>query len=481
MADSISEAPATAPEPLNRSHSSTRRIWQLATPVLIQQALIICVGLFDQFLAGNYPPADPSQHKDFQAAQTTANYLGWYISNAMVLVTVGATAMVSRMIGAGDRAMANRVMHQSILLAIAFGLLFSTFGLFSIRSVVELLGHDGVSAAMAVAFLQQLLVLMTFQTIEQAGIASLIGAGDTRTGFYVLGGVAILNVPMAYTLFRGIGDWPGMGLPGIALGTALAHTMGAIAILTILARGRAGLKLQLSLFRPSLDLVRRLLRISIPASVDTLSMGACQLWFLSLVIAMGSTQETAHGIAIRWESLGYLSGMAFATAASTLVGQNLGAKRFEDAKRLGWTCFAWGCGIMCLMGSIFFTLAPNMFRLIAPNENQTDVIEAGVPILRLVAFAMPALSCVIIFTGALRGAGDTRWPLLFTWIGFLVIRLPLAYFLTRDELNLGPLGSISGYNCGLFGAWIAMFIDLWLRGLFFLLRFAGGRWRFTRV
>jgi Na+-driven multidrug efflux pump len=272
-----------------------------------------------------------------------------------------------------------------------------------------------------------------------------------------------------------------MGLTGIALGTALSHTIGATAILIILARGRAGLKLQRHLFRPAFDLIRRLLRISIPASVDSLSMGACQLWFLSLVIAMGSTQEAAHGIAIRWESLGYLSGMAFATAASTLVGQNLGAKRPDEARRLGWCCFAWGCGIMCLMGAIFYTRAEAMFRLIAPNESQVDVIEAGVPILQLVAFAMPALAAVIVFTGALRGAGDTRWPLLFTWVGFFIIRLPLAYLLTRDAIDLGSWGSIRGYNCGLYGAWIAMFVDLWLRGLFFLLRFSSGRWQRIRV
>ena len=95
---------------------------------------------------------------------------------------------------------------------------------------------------------------------------------------------------------------------------------------------------------------------------------------------------------------------------------------------------------------------------------QQAVIDAGVPVLRLVAFAMPALASTIIFTAALRGAGDTRVPVLFTWVGFLGVRIPLAYLLTRPELGLGLLG-----------AWLAMFADLWVRGVFFLVRFASLR------
>jgi Na+-driven multidrug efflux pump len=91
-------------------------------------------------------------------------------------------------------------------------------------------------------------------------------------------------------------------------------------------------------------------------------------------------------------------------------------------------------------------------------------------VLRLVAFAMPALACTTILTASLRGAGDTRRPVLFTWVGFLLVRIPLTYWLTGPAMNLG-----------LFGAWLAMFADLWVRGLCFVVRFAGGKWKATRV
>ncbi len=254
-----------------------------------------------------------------------------------------------------------------------------------------------------------------------------------------------------------------------------------MAVLIFLARGRAGLHLRWREMRPDITLMRRLLRISIPASLDTLVLGLCQLWFLALVNRLGSVATAAHGIAIRWESLGYLSGQAFATAAAALVGQNLGGQRPAEAMRSGWIAWRLGLIAMTIMGGIFYVLAPAMFGLFCPEPHQHAVIVAGVPVLRLVAFAMPALACIIIFNGCLRGAGDTRVPMLMTLIGFLAIRIPAAYLLMFDSVTLGPLGTLPGLGLGLYGAWLAMFIDLLARGVMYLLRFAGGSWKHIRV
>src|SRR5207302_11454728 len=123
-------------------------------------------------------------------------------------------------------------------------------------------------------------------------------------------------------------------------------------------------------------------------------------------------------------------------------------------------------GIMRVMGALFFLLAPALFDLFCPYPEQWPEVQVGVPVLRLVAFAMPALACTIIFTSALRGAGDTRVPVLFTWIGFLGVRIPLAYYLALPEVDLGVLGKWHGQDRGLFGAWMAMFADLTVRGVF---------------
>jgi Na+-driven multidrug efflux pump len=223
------------------------------------------------------------------------------------------------------------------------------------------------------------------------------------------------------------------------------------------------------------------LRISIPAGLDSLSVVVGQFWFLSIVNQLGVEASSAHGIALGWEALGYLSGAAFGTAAMTLVGQNLGAGRPDRAAHSAWVAFAIGCGLMTFMAAVFFVLAEPMFRLFCPYPSQHEIITLGVPVLRLVAFAMPPLACTIVFTQALRGAGDTRVPVLFTWIGFFLVRIPLAYWLSLPRFDLGPLGAVPGLNLGLFGAWLAMFADLVVRGIFFLFRFLSGSWQRIRV
>ncbi len=418
----------------------------------------------------------------FQAAQTTAQYVAWFIQCYSILVTVGSTALVARFTGAGDKNLALRVTHQALLLAAGFGLIATIVGLAGgLQLLVFSLQLSGLAAQFSLAYLQPLFLLLVFQMIELAGISCLVGAGDTRTGLYVMIGVALVNLPFAWGLCFGLGPFPEMGFRGIALGTALSHTLGCLVVLASLARGRYGLKLHLSLLRPRVDLIRRLLRISLPAGLDSLSLVAGQFWFLSIVNRLGLEASSAHGIAIGWEALGYLSGAAFGTAATTLVGQNLGAGRPQLASRSGWLAFGLGCAVMSFMGVVFFAFAPRMFELFCPQDVQRPIIVVGVPVLRLVAFAMPPLAATIIFSSALRGAGDTRVPVLFTWVGFFAVRIPLAYWLAFPGLDLGPAGHWPGLDLGLFGAWLAMFADILVRGGFFFHRFLRGRWQLQTV
>jgi putative MATE family efflux protein len=456
---------------IDRPGSTVRHVLVLAWPVLIQQFLIFFVGLSDSFLAGWFQPGDPSQHVAYQSAQTTASYLDWLITCFTVFVTVGSTALVARFVGAGDAVGAVHATNQSLTQAVILGLLGTAAGLLGVEPLVRLLGLKEEAAVFCVSYLQPLFALLIFQMIEQAGIACLVGAGDTRTGMLVRGGVALINLPLAWTLFHAL------GFQGIALGTAISHALGALAVLLVLARGRAGLRLRLDQLWPDWGLQWRLSRVSLPAGADSMSLAFCQLWFLTVVNDLGNTAATAHGLALKWEGMGYLSGGAFGTAAMALVGQNLGAGRPDRAARSAWTAFALGQAVMAAMALIFFTFAPEMFRLFAPNPEQQPVIGLGMPVLRLVAFAMPALACTIIFTYSLRGAGDTRVPVLITWLGFLGVRIPLAYWLREPIVHLGPWT----WHGGLFGAWIAMFVDLYVRGILLLLRFVSGRWKRVKV
>lgn len=470
MNQSANDAPVPAlPLP------SWRLVIALALPALGQQGLAFLVLLVDRWLAGHLEVRDQAA---VQAAQTTALYLAWFISCYTVLVTVGSTALVARMIGAAERRNAIEAMHQALLLAIVLGLAATVWAfLGGVRWMVHTLNLHGAAADYAVNYALILFGLLIFQIVELTGIACLVGAGDTRTGLYVMTGVAALNVPLAWEFSR----HTELGFLGIALGTALSHVLGGIAVLGVLLRGRFGMKLEAALFWPRIDLCYRLLRISVPAGFDNLILVSGQFWFLSIVNRFGDVASSAHGIALVWEALGYLSGAAFGTAAMTLVGQNLGARRPDEAARAGWMALALGCGVMTAMGAIFFTFAPEMFALFCPQPNQAPIIDAGVDVLRLIAFAMPPLASAIIFTNALRGAGDTRVPIVFTLVGFFVVRIPLAYYLAMGIVDMGFLGEFAGLDMGLYGCWLAMCADITVRGVFFFVRFVRGTWKLQKV
>ena len=510
---------------IDRPGSLWRLVFFLALPVLAQQALILSVSLSDRFLAGRLEPLPRAQqaeaighqvtsfgllarslqpgtgianalaaeipweaarqihsrHISYQAAQTMAIYVGWTIASLTVLISVGSTALVARFVGAGNRRAAIKVANQSLLLAVALGVTGTAIGLPGLKSFVSLLGLHGDAGVFAADYMRPLILLLVFQVIESAGIACFTGAGDTRMGFYVLGGVALLNLPLAWALFLGWGPFPELRFVGIAVGTAISHTLGGLAVLLALALGRAGLQLQWKDLWPDWSLLWRMLRISVPAGIDSLTIIGGHLWFFSIINQLGDAAIGAHGIGLGWEATSFLFGLAFGTAAMALVGQNLGAGRPDMAMRSGWVAFALGASMMAFMGAVFFAFAPQMFRLFCPLPEQQPIVTVGVPVLRLEAFAEPALASLMIFLSALRGAGDTRVPMIFNCIGVLGVRVPLAYLLTRAQLDLGAWGTVSGWNLGLFGAWLAMLADIYVRGGFFLYRFASGRWKQVRV
>jgi putative MATE family efflux protein len=219
---------------------------------------------------------------------------------------------------------------------------------------------------------------------------------------------------------------------------------------------------------PDADLIRRLLRIGIPGGTDILSIVLCQMWFVRIVNELGTLAAAAHGVAIRIESLAYLPGAAFQVAAATLCGQYLGAGDERRAGRSVLTACLLGGGLMTIAGVLFTVAAEPLTRLFLRPE-QVDVQQHAVPLLRIVALAMPPLALTMIFNGALRGAGDTRWPLLFSLIGYLGIRIPLAYLLAQS------------WGLGVQGAWWAMVIDLVARCLMVSFRFLHGGWKRVKV
>jgi Na+-driven multidrug efflux pump len=229
------------------------------------------------------------------------------------------------------------------------------------------------------------------------------------------------------------------------------------------------------------SLVRRLLRVGLPGGADVTSVLFCHLWYVRVINALSTEAAAAHGIGVRIESLAYLPGAAFAVAATTLAGQFLGAGDHRRAVRSVLMAMLVGGGIMTAVAVLFFVRAESLIHFFLGADNRRTA-ELAVPLLRVVAFSTPALAVAMILTGALRGAGDTRWPLAVTLFGFLCIRIPLAYFLAWDEIPL-PLTEtvVHGMGLGVLGAWYAMLVETVLRAALVSLRFWHGGWKRVQV
>ncbi len=456
-----------APPRVVVGQSIVRQVVVLALPVLIEQTLAYLVGVSDTVLTGRY-----LRDSDL-AAVTVGTYLFWSLCSLMMIVSAGATALVARRVGEGDFPAATRVCQQAMGLAWIVGSVLAVAGWFVTPGVVHAMNLRGEAEGEATVFLRVLLLVMPLIASEIVGVASLRGAGDTRTGMYVMLVINLVNAALSWALVVGLAGLPKCGLRGVAIGTAVGEALGGVILLTLLARGRSGLHLNARGLIPQPDEVRRIFRISLPAAGESLTNSACQLWFLGLINRIGETATAAHGVAIRCEAIAFLTVQAFAVAAGTLTGQYLGAKRPDLAAKAARTAWELGAIVISLLALGIYVRADWMFSLFL-GDRPSSVAAIGVPVLRIVAFALPALATISVLTGALRGAGDTRWPWLIVIFGYLAVRIPLTYLFTLPTTE-------GGLGYGLSGAWMAMLIDLLVRGALVAGRFLHGGWKRIRV
>jgi MATE family multidrug resistance protein len=445
------------------SASLTRQVLVLALPALGEQALNYAVGLFDTWLAGR-PAIVAESAGTATSAVGLAAYVSWLASLIFALVGTGTTALISRAWGAGDTAQLNRVLNVSLAWAGILGLIVAV-GQFTLAPhFADLQNMHGIGRDIGVNYLRVDAVGEFFMAFCLVGTAAFRGVGDMRTPMLVLGVVNAVNMIVSPALVYGWFGTP-WGAAGIVGGTVVARVLGGLIVLGVLLRGQRDLVLRLGEWRLNTPETPRILRIGLPALVDGLLMWSGHFAFLMIVsrLAGGATPDAnraAHIIGIQVEGLTYLPASAWGYASMALIGHALGAGRPAQALAVGHTAARHGM-FLALAAAIFYAAASPW--IYAALTDDAAVQAVGIPAMRVLAFYQVPLSAMIIYIFSMRGAGDTRGPLVINLVGIFGVRLPLGYLfgITLDG--------------GLIGVWSAMSIDVALRCLVAWRYFASGR------
>jgi putative MATE family efflux protein len=435
-----------------------RTIWALAWPVIISFLLQSLVGLIDVLMVGRLGAAAVA------AVGIGAQILS-AVSVAMMAVATGTMALVARYIGAQQPHEAENVLCQSITAAFGLSIITILPVIAWASWLVTIFGLDA-----SVNMQGTLFVRLVMLSIPQSAVVFIIssglrGAGDTRTPLLIGVVVNVVNIVANYVLIFGKLGFPALGVGGSALGTTVAFTVGMLMGMALLARGDLVLRMALHHLWPHVRTIRRVLAIGYPAAAEQILMQVGFFLYLTFAARYGTSAVAAYVIGVRILALSFLPGFGFAAAAGALVGQSLGANDLELAERSGWESNRLAIYLMSACGVVLFLAARPIAVLFVDDPS---VVTDAVSFIRTLAVAQPLMGIDSTMGGALRGAGDTRFPLVAVLVGFYGCRLGFAYAAVLLHLSLPWV-------------WFALMGDYIARAGLKAWRFQSGHWKHIAV
>lgn len=343
------------------------KVLALALPSVGEQVLSMLVGMVNTYMVGHIGSGP-------LAAVGLGDQIVMLVSSFFLAVSTGSTALVARCIGAGDKEEASRVMQQSALLGALIGLLGTLAVTPLAWQIMVWLGAAEDVIPLGATYLGIASLSYTLMAVMFIGNGALRGAGDTRTPLVVMGIINVVNVVIGYVLLNGVGPFAPMGVQGIAIGATIARSLGAVLVVALLVRGRAGLVLHLKGFRFDWDIIRRVANIGLPTGLEQVFMRLGMVAFATVVASLGTAAYAAHQVSMTSMSVSWMPGFGFGVAATTLVGQRLGAKDPEGAEE--------ACNIAARLGMIFQgAIGILMFffgaQVVSIFINEPDVIAQG--------------------------------------------------------------------------------------------------------
>ena len=381
----------------------------------------------------------------------------WLVDSLLSAAATGFSVQVAHFIGANDFVKARQVFRHALICGLAFSVFLSLIGV-GIHSHLPywLGGGADIASASSGYFLIYSLVL-PFVYLYHTSEMMLKSAGNMHTPSVMAVLVCICDVIFNY-IFIYICK---LGVVGAAMGTALAYICISLPNLYLSACKNRMLNLRQDhvRFHWVKEYVQRACKISIPIAIQNILMSGAQIVSTMIVAPLGNIAIAAHSFAITAESLCYMPGYGIGDAATTLVGQTHGAGRIDLCKNFAYMTVGLGMLVMALMGVIMYVFAPEMIGVLSPVE---AIRQLGTTCLRIEAFAEPFFAASIVTYCVCVGAGDTFKPAAINLGTMWLVRLTLAYGLSKSY--------------GLEGVWIAMATELTFRGVLFLIRLFRGSW-----
>ena len=418
-----------------------RLVWQLSLPAILTQITTIAMQYIDSAMVGALG-ADASAAIGLVASST------WLFGGVTTAVSVGFSVQVAHRIGAGEDTEARTVVRHGLAAALTLAALLALLGLGICRQLPCWLGGGAEICADASAYFLTFSLMLPFSQLNSLTAGFLQCAGDMVTPSVLNAVMCGLDVVCNALLI------PHFGVLGAGMGTALACALVSLAMAWCCCVRNAQLRLrrgEAHAFRP--EILKKAFRIGAPVAVQEIAMNGAMVASTMILAPLGAAAIAANSFAVTAESLCYMPGYGVGSAATTLVGRSVGAGDAAQARRYGNICTALGGALMGCTGLLMMIFCPFVFRLLTPvAEVRTLAAQA----LRIGLLAEPLFGVSIAAAGALRGAGDTLVPSLLNLGSIWIVRLGLSLLL------VGKLG--------LRGMWIAMAIELCVRGTLMLWR-----------
>lgn len=442
--------------------------FDLAVPVMVTGALRVFLRTADFLFVG-------IAVGDAGLAGLELGFQYYFIGFGLALaVTSGTISVVSRLQGAGERARADLALKQSLWLSIAISLPLTILSWLYAEPLIGLLNDNPRVVSLGAAYLQVVMLSLVFRFWGLTASRALAGSADTRTPMYVRLLTLPTNIVLNAVLVFGLGPAPELGVVGAALGTVIANALSAAVFFALLVSDRYAITLRLGGTQVDTGLLTEIVRVASPLAGMRLLQSGSRFPFLFILGVLGTPAVAAYAIGRRVILFAMMPAWGYSTAASTLVGQALGAKEEADATEYGWQTLRIALVTQLLIAAVIVVGARPIAGLFG-----TESVGLTVDFIRVFGLATAGFSVSRTMRGSLRGAGDTRWPLYGTVAGSYLIRLPLAtlalpaaYTVTAAGVSVTP-----GLGLGFVAIFAAILGDFYVRAAVNTSRFWSGRWR----